>query len=78
MEWAGLNKPIEIRSKDFDKRRTRASEEESREQRPRRMDPSQRGWSGTTWPGRHAGPPQLPNGGIQLMLQIMTERIRIF
>ena len=61
MKWPGLNEPIKV--KDDKNKGKFMKPQEERNFRHSRIDPSQRGWSGTTWPGRHAGAPQLANGG---------------
>jgi len=67
MTFPGLNEPIKIQKPDPERKASfqRFKDKSYDEQRgPRRfqLDPSQRGWSGTSWPGRHAGAPQLSNG----------------
>ena len=65
IEWPGLNKPLEL---DINTHRRRQQNEyvPNFERRKRQFDPSQRGWSGTTWPGRHAGAPEVAGGVMHL------------
>jgi len=62
IEWPGLTKPIDLQRKPKQKRRDYEEYNAQFERRKRQFDATQRGWSGTTWPGRHAGAPELPSG----------------
>lgn len=64
MTWPGLNEPIKLgKGSERRQKQQREMEDRGKFSRANRMDPTKRGWTGTTWPGRHAGAPQLPNGG---------------
>ena len=71
MTWEGLNAPVQMtkdmdRDGDQDQGRDRGRErwDKQRNEGPKPGQRSfQRGWSGTTWPGRKIGPPETPDGG---------------
>lgn len=66
MTWPGLNEPIKLgQGSERRQKQQRVMEDRGKFSRANRMDPTKRGWTGTTWPGRHAGAPQLPNGDIK-------------
>lgn len=60
-----MNKPLDLQRDPKEKRRD-YQQNFNFERRKRQFDATQRGWSGTSWPGRHAGAPELPNGGLFL------------
>ena len=67
MKFPGLNEPIKLLNQplkaSFDKLKSESEDRQGK--RPfQRINPMERGWAGTTWPGRHAGAPVMPNGGI--------------
>ena len=66
IKFPGLHEPISF---DTEGRRDKrqydtGGDRKGRDERgPRLQTARERGWAGTTWPGRHAGCPQMANGG---------------
>ena len=70
MTWEGLNAPVQMtkeweQSADREREGTRDRDKFERQRGEGRpgQRPFQRGWSGTSWPGRKIGPPESPDGG---------------
>ena len=81
MKFPGLNEPIKLLDQplkaSFDKLKNE-SEDRHRKRPFQRINPMERGWAGTTWPGRHAGAPVLQNGGIfSLVLLVYVQLLSL-
>ena len=63
VSWPGLNAPLIEAGLSRRKTTTDKRTFDDRPRRPYKINPADRGWAGTTWPGRHAGSPQALNGG---------------
>ena len=60
--WLGMNAPIEIENEGRrDDREEKGTHERKYGSRNLRM--SEKGWTGSTWPGKHAGSPFTANKG---------------
>ena len=87
MTWEGLNAPVQM-TKDMDRD---GDQDQGRDQGRERWDKQrnegpkpgqrsfQRGWSGTTWPGRKIGPPETPDGGwcLSIYLLLVSPHVEI-
>ena len=81
MKFPGLNEPVKLVDQplkaSFDKLKSESEDRQGK--RPfQRINPMERGWAGTTWPGRHAGAPVMQNGGIfSLVLLIYAQLLSL-